>query len=127
MNVKGNVDPRAVYIGLATFSGLYIGFIILGNLIDGEPLALIFWFQISLLTFSGYIAGRLAKSKGWLNGLMVGIAAPIVISVGTSLATMQLNMASQVFSALGVVWLVQSVALCSLGGFVWDVQSKFRK
>ena len=126
MNDTGKVVPRAVYIGIATFAGLYIGFIVLGNLMGGEPLALMFWLQIVLLTFSGYVAGRIAKSKGWLNGLMVGMAAPIVLSVGVSLATMQLNMASQVFGALGVVWLVQSLLLCSLGGFVWDVQSKFR-
>ena len=126
MENTGNVVPKAVYTGLASFAGLYIGFIVLMNLIGGKPLAVVFWLQIILLMVSGYIAGRIAKSKGWLNGLMVGVAAPIVLSVGMSLATMQINMASQVFSALGIVWLVQSIVLCTLGGFVWDVHSKIR-
>lgn len=126
MNIKDKVEQKAVYIGLATFSSSYIGLIILGNLLGAKPVAMLFWLQIILLITSGYVAGRLAKLNGWLNGLMVGVAAPIVLSIGMAIATMQLNMASQVFSALGIFWLVQSVILCSFGGFVWDIHAKLK-
>ena len=102
MKDTGRIAPRAVYIGLATFAGLYISSIVLGNLIGGDSLALMFWLQSLLLIFSGYIAGRIAKSKGWLNGLMVGLAAPIVISVGMGLATMQLSLIPQMVRRCGV-------------------------
>lgn len=127
MDSAGKVVPKAVYSGLATLAFLYFGFyFFIGSIIGNETIALMFWGQILLLTVSGYVAGYLAKRNGTINGLMVGLAAPVVLSIGMSIATMQLNIAAQAFSGLGVFWLVQSVILCSLGGFIWDVQSKFR-
>lgn len=124
MDNRRKVEPRAIYIGLATFSVLYIGLIILGNLFGDQPFTKLVWLQFILLTTSGYVAGRIARLNGLLNGLMVGLVSPIALSIGMSLATMQIDIATQVFSALGVFWLIQSVVLCSLGGFIWDLQAK---
>jgi len=124
MRNKWRIEQRAVYIGLGIFSILYIGFIFLGNTLGVNSLGTLFWLQILMLIVSGFAAGFIAKTNGWLNGLMVGVAAPIVLSLGMSLVTMELNTASEIFSALGVFWLLQSVFFCSFGGFIWDVYAK---
>ncbi len=122
--MQRRIIPKAVYIGLATFSVLYLGFIILGNLVMPGKLSSLLLLQIALLVFSGYVAGRLSIKSGWLNGIMVGIAAPVVIAVGLSIYTMQPSMPSMIFSALGMFWLIQSIVCCAIGGFLWDLQSK---
>ena len=125
MDSKGIIETKAVYIGLATFAALYIGFIILGNILSENNFALLFWLQIVLLVISGYVAGHIAGNNGWVNGLMVGIAAPVVLAVGLSIATLQLDMAGSIFSALGVMWLIQSVISCAIGGALSDLRAKY--
>jgi hypothetical protein len=52
---------------------------------------------------------------------MVGIAAPIVLAIGLSIATLQPELAGSIFSTIGVMWLLQSVVSCALGGAVADL------
>jgi len=123
---KKQIVPKAVYWGLGTFAVLYLGFIFLGNLTNAEPLAVLFWLQVFLLVISGFVAGTVAKHHGWANGAMVGVAAPFVLAIGTAIATMEPALAPEVLAGAGIFWLIQSVLLCSLGGFIYDAFIKVK-
>lgn len=127
MPEEEKIVPRAVYIGLATFAVLYIIFVLTGTLLEGGELAPMFLFQLMILIVSGYVAGRIAKRNGWLNGLMVGIPAPVVIAIGFGVMTQQISIVSSTFSGIGMFWLIQSILCCTFGGFLWDVQSRFMR
>ena len=107
---------------------LYIIFVLTGRmLLEGGELAPMFLFQLMILIISGYVAGRIAKRNGWLNGLMVGIPAPVVIAIGFGVITQQISVVSTTFSGIGMFWLIQSILCCTLGGLLWDVQSRFMR
>ncbi|MCW8943721.1 MAG: hypothetical protein OQL27_03045 [Sedimenticola sp.] len=118
------IVPKAVYLGLITFAVLYLGALVMAHLFILSKAGMLFWLQVVLLVFSGYITGRFAKMYGWLNGVMVGIAAPVVLAFGMSVITVNISAAGAAFAVLGAYWLLQSIICCAIGGFIWDLQSK---
>ena len=58
---------------------------------------------------------------------MVGVPLPIVVAIGFALGTQQASMASKILTEIGMFWLIQSVVLCTLGGFIADVHLRFSK
>ena len=58
---------------------------------------------------------------------MVGVPLPIVVAIGFALGTQQASMAGNFLSQIGMFWLIQSVVLCALGGFIADVHLRLSK
>ena len=127
MENSKKIVPRAVYFGIGSFIVFYFVFVVFGTLSGGQAMEALFIFQILLFIVSGYIAGRIAKHDGWLNGLMVGVPLPIIVAIGFALGTQQASMASKVLTEIGMFWLIQSVVLCTLGGFIADVHLRLSK
>lgn len=128
MSEKARVVPKAVYIGLGTFTVLYFVFVVAGNLFtESESTAPLMLSQLALFTVSGFVAGRIAGVSGWLNGVIVGLGVPFVLAIGLSVLTLEASVAADVFTVLVPFWLVQSVVCCGVGGFVADLMRGISK
>ena len=129
MGSKSQINPKAVYIGLGVFAVLYLVFVlavnIAVNVFDLKKFGgVLFWGQIALFVLSGYVAGYLSGSNGWLNGIMVGIPAPVIIGIGVAIATQQVSALLAMVRTPGVFWLILSVVLCAVGGLIADLTRK---
>jgi predicted MFS family arabinose efflux permease len=117
---------KALFAGIIVFAVLHLIMIVLMN--QTEPIAIgsAFWHQVLSLIVAGYVAGFVAKNDGLSHGALVGACAPLILAIGAAIATSKMSAVLQMLGLLGVMWVVQSVVCCGLGGFIWDVQSKFR-
>ena len=122
--------PRAVLRGITTFITLYVLFIIVGSVIGAHHGSLLLSLQLLTFLLSGYVAAWVAGQRGWFHGMIVGIPLPLVIAIGFVILAQGGHTQLDILWKLVVVWLLQSIALCALGGFIFDIQlylSKLRQ
>ncbi len=117
---------KALFAGLIVFAVLHLIMIVLMNQTEPVSVGSTFWLQILSLILAGYVTGFVAKNDGFNHGALVGACVPVILAIGAAIATSNMTAALHMISLLGVMWVVQSVVCCGLGGFIWDVQSKFR-
>jgi len=76
-----------------------------------------------MLVVSGFVAGRLAKSSGWLNGIIVGITAPVInVIVNDTFPGVELIYIPPVTTI--IYQLVPTTVCCCIGGFIADLLRK---
>lgn len=126
LEIKQGLTPCAVYIGLGVFTASYLFSIAFMKSVLPGAFEMILFVQLFLLVLSGYISGRVARIDGWLNGLVVGIGAPLVLVSGVGLVYGDISVVPKFLAELGLFLLIESIIFCMFGGFLWDMQVRLR-
>jgi len=127
MEPKSKLNRQAIINGVATFIVLYVLLLIFGYVTGMQHGRLLLTLQILTFIISGYVTGRVAGQGGVYNGVIVGIPLPLVLAVGFSLMAPKGTVTKDLLLSLGLFWLLQSLALCALGGLIADIHRRLAK
>lgn len=127
MESKRKIEQKALLLGIITFIVLYIALLIFGYLSGLKHGKLLLTLQLLVFAISGYITGLRAGHNGLYNGVVVGLPLPFVLAIGFAIMAPKGSVSKDLLLSLGVIWLLQSMALCAVGGLLSDIQRRLMK
>jgi len=127
MHIIDNINLKRIFIATGIYTVIYLGFWNSTNTTIGNYSSVVFTafylFIFLVLVVSGFIAGRLAKSSGWSNGIIVGITVPVINAI-----------VNDIFPGIELIYippveifinqLIPATVCCCIGGYIADLLRK---
>jgi cyanate permease len=122
-----NLDPKALRLGLATFLGLYVLHLLVLPLLvgtegdskesSGTLYAIHQFLGLATCLVAGFVAGRIAGTKGFLHGGVIGAVGTLLTALGAMLWSV---VTGAKFLGLGTIpfWIMVNGFLTAFGGFI---------
>jgi len=127
MQYTSEIDVKSLFGGLIIFSILYASLSYFTRIsVEQEfyspEVVTIGGYLVWILT--GYLSGYISKKTAIINGAVIGIFSPLIISAYIAIG-LNFNYAISALLDQGFNWLIFGFILCGIGGLVLDIQRKY--
>lgn len=124
MHRISKLSLKGIYVSLGIYAVFYMVFWNIANstLASKSSILLLIVFYL-MQVICGFVAGRIAKLSGWLNGMVVGLGVPVINAL-----------VNEIFPGYELIYippgdvfirqLVAALICCCIGGFIADFLRK---
>ena len=125
---RNGIKVTAIGIALLVFAVLYFSLTVFTQMMGSRitsPGMFLLINAIALFVWiiPGYLAARLAKTRGALNGAIVGVGATLLEGVDYLFSSSGL---AHTFREHWYLFLVYGIVLSGLGGLLWDIKTMIK-